>query len=64
MRSEAQDRLSPLTSSSIPYLAVSASIEDPHADLEKFVDGNTMEATQSPMQEVRISIEFFVGQVY
>lgn len=49
VKSEALDRLSPLTSSSIPFLTVPASIDDPVVDLEKFVD-NEMETT--PTQQV------------
>lgn len=53
MRSEAQDRLSPLTSSSIPFMTVPTSINDPTVDLEKFVD-TEMESTNSPVQQVSI----------
>lgn len=58
IKSETQDRLSPLTSSSIPFLTMPGTIEDPNVDLEKFVD-NEMEATTNPMQQVgrRIGLE-------
>lgn len=54
MKSEAQDRLSPLTSSSIPFLTVPANIDDPTGDLEKFVDSE-MEATSNAAPEVNIN---------
>lgn len=38
MKCETQDRLSPLTSSSIPFLTLPTNITDPHGDLEKFAD--------------------------
>lgn len=52
MKCEAQDRLSPLTSGSIPFLTMPASLDDPTGSgLEKFVD-NEMEAQVHPMQPV------------
>lgn len=64
MRSEVQDRLSPLTSGSIPFLTMPASIDDPTGtggDLEKFVD-NEMEATIiNPMQQVWKCQKIFIS---
>lgn len=53
MKNEALDRLSPLTSGSIPFLTVPDCVTDPREDLEKFVENEMDASTSNQMQQVR-----------